>query len=269
MLYGAKNGRVKFPDAEMDYLRFGTGKEVLIMLPGLGDGLRSSYGMALPMALLYRMYAKDYTVYMFSRKNRMPAGCTTADMALHVKEAMDILGVEKAHILGVSMGGMLAQHLAADFPEKVEKLILVVTAARPNPVLTDSVKLWMMQAKAGDHTALMDSNLERIYSETYYRKNKWMVPFLGRFTKPKSYDRFLVMAQACLDHDAYCKLSSITAPTLVLGGEKDKTLGSEAAAEIAAAIPGAVLNHYPQWGHGLYEEAPEFNRDVLDFLKNS
>ena len=269
MLLGAKNGRVQFPDGTMDYLRFGTGRENLIMLPGLGDGLRSIYGMALPMALMYRMFAKDYTVYMFSRKSHMDPGCTTADMARHVKEAMDVLGIEKAHFLGVSMGGMLAQHLAADFPEAVDKLILTVTAARPNPVLTDSVTLWMHQAEAGNHTALMDSNLQRIYSADYYRKNKWMVPFLGKFTKPKSYDRFLVMARACLEHDAFDKLPSITAPTLVLGGGKDETLGSEAAGEIAAVIPGAKLKIYSRWGHGLYEEAREFNSDILAFLQLS
>lgn len=267
MLLDAKNGRVLFPDAAMEYLRFGTGRKILIMLPGLGDGLRSIYGMALPMALLYRMYARDYTVYMFSRKSTMPEGCTTADMARHVVEAMDILGIEKAHLLGVSMGGMISQHLAADYPHRVEKLILVVTAARPNPVLTESVTLWMDQARAGDHRALMDSNLKRIYSAGYYRKNKWMVPFLGAFTKPKSYDRFLVMAQACLEHDAFGKLPSITAPTFVLGGGKDETLGSEASREIAEAIPGARLKIYEPWGHGLYEEAPEFNRDVLEFLR--
>lgn len=269
MLYGAKNGRVEFPDGKMDYLRFGTGKQTLILLPGLGDGLRSSYGLALPTAILYRMYAKDYTVYMFSRKDRMPLGCSTENMARHVAEAMDILGIEKAHILGVSMGGMIAQHLAADHPEKVEKLVLAVTAARPNPVLTDSLYLWMDQAKAGDHTALMDSNIKRIYSADYYRKNRWMVPILGKLTKPRSYDRFLIMAQACLDHDAWNKLPRITAPTLVLGGGKDETLGSEAAGEIAAVIPGAVLKVYVPWGHGLYEEAPEFNGDVLAFLNNT
>ena len=268
MLYGAKNGRVKFPDGTMDYLRFGTGPETLIMLPGLGDGLRSGYGLALPMALLYRMYTKDYTVYILSRKSAMSSGCTTRDMARHVAEAMESLGIEKAHILGVSMGGMIAQHLAADHPEKVEKLILAVTAARPNPVLTDSVTLWMDQAKAGDHTALMDSNLKRIYSADYYRKNRWLVPLLGRTTRPKSYERFLVMAQACLEHDAYERLSAIRVPVLVMGGGKDETLGSEAAAEIAAAIPGAVLRIFPQWGHGLYEEAPEFNGEVLAFLKD-
>lgn len=267
MRWNAKNGRVTFPDSTMDYLRFGNGEKNLIMLPGLGDGLRSIYGMALPMALMYRMYAKDYTVYMFSRNSHLPDGCTTADMARHVVQAMDTLDIQAANVLGVSMGGMISQHLAADYPERVEKLILVVTSARPNPVLTDSVTLWMNQAKSGDHTALMDSNLHRIYSRDYYRKNKWMVPFLGRFTKPKSYDRFLIMAQACLDHDAYSKLPAIAAPTLVMGGGQDETLGSEAAAEIASVIPGARLRIFPQWGHGLYEEAPEFNKEVLEFLQ--
>ena len=161
---------------------------------------------------------------------------------------------------------MFAREFDNIFPEKVEKLILVVTAARPNPVLTDSVTLWMEQASRGDHTALMDSNLQRIYSAGYYRKNKWMVPLLGKTTRPRSYDRFLIMAQACLDHDAYEKLPSITAPTLVMGGGRDATLGSEATEEIAAAIPQARLRVFPQWGHGLYEEAPEFHKEVLDFL---
>ena len=74
------------------------------------------------------------------------------------------------------------------------------------------------------------------------------------------------MAQACLRHNAFEKLPSITAPTLVMGGGQDATLGSEAVAEIAAAIPQAKLRIFPQWGHGLYEEAPEFNKEVLDFL---
>lgn len=265
-MLAAKNGRVIFPDTEMEYIRFGTGRKTLIMLPGLGDGLRSVKGLALPTAILYRMYAKDYTVYMFSRNRDLKPGCTIRDMARHVAEAMDTLGIGKAHILGVSMGGMIAQHLAADCPEKVDKLVLVVTAARRNPVLEDAVKLWMGQAKSGDHTALMDSNLRLIYSEGYYRRSRWMVPILGLTTKPKSYERFLIMAQACLDHDAYQRLSDIQSPTLVMGGEKDETLGGDASREIAKAIPGAVLRMFPKWGHGLYEEAPEFHSEVLDFL---
>ena len=266
MALKAKNGTVKTGDMEMEYIRFGTGKKTLVMLPGLGDGLRSMKGTALPMALMYRALTKDFTVWAFSRGNSLPDGYTTWDMARDQKLAMDALGIEKADLLGVSMGGMISQHLAAQWPEKVGKLVLVVTAARPNPVLTSSVEEWMGQAKRGDHTALMDSNVRKIYSQDYYRKNKWLVPIMGKMTKPRSYDRFFVQANACLTHDSFHQLSRITAPTLVMGGEQDQTLGGDPSREIAAGIAGAELKMYPQWGHGLYEEAKDFLQVVLEFL---
>ena len=67
MLWNTKNGTVKLDGGTMDYVRFGTGQRVLVMLPGLGDSLRSVRGTALPMAVLYREFSKDFTVYMFSR----------------------------------------------------------------------------------------------------------------------------------------------------------------------------------------------------------
>ena len=164
------------------------------------------------------------------------------------------------------MGGMIAQYLAIDYPQQVEKLILVVTSARPNPILTASVEEWMELARQGDHTALMDSNVRRIYSDAYYRKNKWLVPIMGRLTKPKSYDRFLIQAEACLRHNAYEELSAIQAPTLVIGGEQDRCLDGAASGELAGQIPGAACFLYKEWGHGLYEEAKDFNQRVLDYL---
>lgn len=267
MLYNAKNGTLNIGGTMMDYICFGTGDRILVMLPGLGDGLRSMKGTALPMAFMYREFAKDFTVYAFSRKNMLPEGYTTRDMARDQAEAMEQLGIQKADIFGVSMGGMIAQHLAIDYPEKVGKLILTVTSARPNPILTESIDEWVSCAKHGDHTAFMDSNVRRIYSEDYYRKNKWLVPIMGKLTKPKSYDRFFVQADACLTHDAYESLYKIKVPTLVIGGEKDITLGGDASKEIAGIIPGAELRMYEQWGHGLYEEAKDFNQVVIGFLK--
>lgn len=266
MLYNAKNGTLKIGGTRMDYIRFGTGDRILVMLPGLGDGLRSVKGTALPMALMYRAFAKDFTVYAFSRKNELQSGYTTRDMARDQAKAMEQLGIQKADIFGVSMGGMIAQHLAADFPEKVDMLILTVTSARPNPILTASIGEWVSCAKRGDHIAFMDSNLRRIYSEGYYRKNKWLVPIMGKLTKPKSYERFFIQADACLTHDAYESLPQIKAPTLVIGGEQDKALGGDPSREIAATIPGAQLLMYEQWGHGVCEEAKDFNRTVIAFL---
>ena len=99
-----------------------------------------------------------------------------------------------------------------------------------------------------------------------YLEGMYVVPLLGKLTKPKSYDRFFIQADACLTHDAYDVLHQIHAPTLVIGGEQDKALGGDPSREIAAKIPSAALKMYPQWGHGLYEEAKDFNREVLKFL---
>ena len=138
MLYAAKSGIV----SGAEYIRFGTGKKNLILLPGLGDGLRTVKGTALPMALYYRSLAKNYRVYMISRKRNLPTGHSTRDMARDLKEAMEELGIARASLVGVSMGGMIAQHFAADYPQMLEKLVLAVTCARPNPILLESLEEW-------------------------------------------------------------------------------------------------------------------------------
>ena len=263
MLFHAKNGSIH----DTDYIRFGTGPRTLVILPGLGDGLKTVRGTALPMAWMYRIFARDFTVFMFSRKSPLPQDHGTREMARDLKETMDALAIEKADILGVSMGGMIAQWLAIDHPEKVSKLILAVTSARPNGILTESLEEWMNQARHDDHRALMESNLRKIYSPGYYQKSKPLLPLLSKIAKPKSYDRFLIQAEACLHHDTFDLMNTIAAPTLVIGGEQDHALGSVASREMAQTIPNAQLKVYPQWGHGLYEEAPDFNQTILNFLR--
>lgn len=267
MLYHAKNGTLPMDGTTMDYIRFGSGKRTLIMLPGLGDGLRTMKGTALPMAMLYHVYAKDFTVYAFSRKNQLPEGYSTRDMARDLCKAMDLLGIAQADLFGVSMGGMISQHFAADYPERVGKLILAVTCPRPNPTMVAAIREWMQLAQQGDHTALMDSNVKHIYTEGYYNRNKWMIPITGKLTKPQSYGRFLTQANACMTHNAYDRLPFIFAPTLVVGGGKDQVVGCEASREIAQQILGAKLRIYPEHGHGVYEEAKGFHEGLLAFLR--
>lgn len=267
MFWNARNGVINFRDTTMDCIRFGSGEKILVMLPGLGDGLRTTKGTAIPVAAMYRMFAKDFTVYLFSRKNEIPEGYTTRDMAKDLMLAMKALGIHQAHIFGVSMGGMIAQHFAADYPEMVEKLVLAVTCSRPNPILIGAVMEWMDQARQGDHRALMDSNMQKIYTDGYYRRNKWTILLVSKITRPKSYDRFLRQAESCLTHDSHHRLAEITAPTLVIGGEEDRCLGGDASRELAERIPNAVLKMYPGQGHGLYEEAKDFNATILTFLR--
>ena len=268
MFYNAKNRTLKMGNTSMNYITFGSGEKNLIMIPGVGDGLRTMKGLAIPMALLYGRFAKDYTVYLFSRKNHMPEKYSTRKMARDQKEAMDMLGIKNADIIGVSQGGMIAQHLAIDYPEVVNKLVLVVTAARKNQYTQAALSGWIEMAKRGDYRRLMVDSMKKMYTKEYLKKNPWALKLAGKVGKPKSFDRFITMAYACIYHDTYEKLDKIQAETLVIGGEKDRTLGGKASLELAERIPNAKLKIYPQYGHALYEEAKDFNQVVLEFLQD-
>lgn len=268
MLWNAQNMTVRLAEGEMPCAAFGSGSRTLVLLPGLGDGLKTVRGMALPLAWLYRAFAKDFRVLVFSRMEPQPENATTRDMAAHVARALEKLHIETVSVVGVSMGGMIAQHLAADYPGLVEKLVLTVTCPAPNPILEESVDVWTDMARRGDHRALMVDNGKRIYSDGYLKKYGWMFPAVALLTKPRSYQRFLILAEACRSHDARERLARITAPTLIIGGERDKCLGGDASRELAAAIGGAGLKMYPQYGHGCYEEAADFQQTVLAFLKD-
>lgn len=266
MFYHARNGSVRVGNSEMDYLSFGNGNKNLIMLPGLGDGLSTVKGMAPIFSVLYRAYAKEYTVYVFSRKNHLPEGCSTREMAKDQAAAMAALGIPKADILGISQGGMIAQYLAIDYPDFVGKLVLAVTCSKPNGILKQVVGAWMEMAAQGNYRGLMIDTAEKSYSESYLKKYRRLYPFLGKTGKPKNPERFLIQAASCIGHNAYAELDKIVCPALVIGGDCDKIVGTLAAPAIADRISGSELFIYHGLGHAAYEEAADFKSRVLDFL---
>lgn len=97
--------------------------------------------------MAYRSYMKKYTVYVFSRRNRLPEGFSTRDMAADQAEAMKLLGISRADVMGVSQGGMIAQYLATDYPDMVNKLVLAVTLARQNETIREAVGAWIDMPK--------------------------------------------------------------------------------------------------------------------------
>jgi len=266
-MQSVKNGRLHLKTGDMDYISFGAGARTLVMIPGVGDGLKTVKGMALPFALLYRSLAKDFTVYVFSRRVNLPAHMTTREMAAELDEAMEALGLAHCAVVGVSQGGMIAQWLAIDFPSRVDRLVLAVTLARPNPTVRDVIARWTEMAQRGDYSGIMIDTAERSYSEKRLRSSRWTYGLLGRIGKPKSFARFLTQAEACVTHDAYAELGRIACPTLVIGGAEDKIVTGEASRELAARIPGSKLILYGGLGHGLYEETPDFLKQVGDFCR--
>lgn len=266
MLLNAKNGAVTIGDTEMDYISFGKGRGILIILPGLGDGLTTVKGMAISMAMVYRMYAKDYKVYVFSRKNHLTEGYSTRDMAKDQAAAMKILGITKAKVLGVSQGGMIAQYLAIDYPKLVDKLVLTVTLSKQNKDVQAVIENMIKLAEKGNHKELMIDTAEKSYSENYLKKYRLFYPLLGKIGKPKDYSRFLIQAASCVQHNTYEKLENIVCPTLIIGGEDDKIVGVAASIELADKIKDSELFIYKGLGHAVYEEAKDFNNRVMSFL---
>ncbi|MBR5383668.1 MAG: alpha/beta hydrolase [Clostridia bacterium] len=262
-----KNGYVTINDTGIYYVSFGHGKKNLVVLPGLSDGLATVKGKALLLVSPYRRFLKKYTVYMFSRKNRMPEGYSIRDMADDQAAAMHELGIEKASVLGVSQGGMIAQYLAIEHPEMIEKLILAVTAPYANSIVKDAVGSWIGMAARKDHVSLMVDTAEKMYSEAYLKKNRKLFPVIARFTRPKNYERFLKNAYAILDFDARDGLSRISCPALIIAGDDDKTVGNEASHELNARIAGSKLFVYKGLGHGVFEEARDFYDRVYEFCE--
>ena len=263
----AANGFVTLDAGKMDYIRFGSGPRVMVMLPGVGDGLKTVRGMAVPFALMYRSLMRDFTVYVFSRRRKLPKHMTTREMAADLNEALEKLGLKKGALVGVSQGGMIAHWLAIDHPDKVDKLVLVVTLSRPNDTINDVVERWMGMARRGDYRGIMLDTAERSYSEKRMKTARLEYKLLGSVGKPKSFARFLTQAESCITHDAYDQLPSITCPTLVIGGTEDKIVTADASVEIAEMIPDSELYLYEGLGHGLYEEAPDFLQRIARFCR--
>lgn len=268
MISNAKNESLLLGSTTMDYVTFGNGKKNLVIVPGLGDGLKNVKGMAVPLSVLYKTYAKEYSVYIFSRKNQLKEGCQTKDMAFDLMVAMEILGIQKADMIGISQGGMIAQHFALSYPERLGKLVLTVTSSRPNTCLEEVISGWMQMAQRGEYENLIFDQYYRMYTKAFIEKNKWLLPAVSHFGKPESFERYIIMAKACLQHDCYKSLDQIKLPVMIVGAEQDNVLGVQASIEIAEKIPDAKLQIYPDYGHGIYMQSRQFHEDVLCWLQD-
>ena len=264
MLYRAKEGKIQIGNLKMDYITFGRGERSLVLIQGLNTG--GINGMALPLAYTYRMFAKEYTVYLFDRREDLPQEITVQVLAADIATVMDHLAIRQADVIGVSQGGMIAQYLAIDRPDLVHKLILAVTVAKNNMLMEHVIQHWISLTEQGDMKALVVDMAEKLYSEKYMKRYKPLLPLLTVVHKPKNVQRFITLAKACLTCDTYDLLERIHCPVLVLGGRQDKIVGGQASEELAEQLC-CDIYMYEQFGHGVYEEAKDFNKRMYDFLR--
>ncbi len=184
---------------------------------------------------------------------------------------MDALGISRAHIVGASMGGMIAQELAINHPEHVDRLVLACTRAKAGrirqilaPVQAALYDLDLTAEQRGligmpwGFTAAFMSDAARVQAALDLRAKD---PY------PIQAHAYRRQQAAVMAHDTVGRLGRISAPTLVLVGSEDILTPVPESVEVVEAIPGAHLHVLPRGGHGFSAEYPEdFNRAVLEFL---
>jgi pimeloyl-ACP methyl ester carboxylesterase len=271
--------KVMINDLEMYYEVRGNGFP-LILISGY-SGNSESWNLPVPRA---SQLSKHYKVITLDNRGTGRSSVPEGDysiktMAEDVAGLLDSLKMLKAHVLGQSMGGMIAQELAINHPEKVKGLILTCTTPRGSA--TDTA---LGQRKALEKLTwtfapppnmpledILEELLKLIFYEKYYEENKTEIvssslALLSKYPTPLS--TFEKHYDAITKFDAYSRLKTIRSKTLVIHGEDDNLIMPEAARILAEQIPNAELKMFKQAGHCVIEEKwEEVKPAILNFLE--
>jgi len=251
----------------MHYIEAGQGPP-LFLLHGLG----SSHEMWLPivseLSRSYRVIAADTRGHGASDK---PQGQYSIRLfADDWLALMDALGVERAHLLGLSMGGAIAMRLAADAPQRVRSLILVDTWAFPHPDFLAMLRQRLEKLGGGALGGYAEVAIPQVFSPGFIQANPQAIAdFRARIARAGP-DSLRSAIQACMSHDMRGTLARIQTPTLVLVGSEDRLLPPFHSEYLRRAISKAALTVIGGSGHIPHLEAPaRFLKAVREFLAAS
>ncbi len=256
------------------YGRFGSGPKTLLLLNG-GPGNDIPAGMAFNfMKKGLNPFAGEYVIYVVSRKSCLPEGYTTRDMAGDYADLIrNEFGGKVDLIIGMSYGGLIAQHMAADFPGLFGHIVILMAAHKQNPEgIQLDIKFAELLSKGKDRSAykLMAQVLyPKGIKQTFAKAFIWLASGIMKGNRTRTYAKdVLIEAQAEANHDAEKQLPRISVPVLILGGGHDYYFPEHFFKEMASLIPCATIKIFPKHGHNLFED-PAFARDVLDFVKSN
>jgi len=260
--------KVRVGDIEMFYVEAGAG-EPLVLIMGLG-------GDHLGWGFQFGAFAERYRVVAFDNRGAGQTDTpdlpyTTRMMADDTRGLMDALDIRRARVVGVSMGGMIAQELALHHPDRVRALHLGCTLARPDGYLTTLSASWReLRAQMGREFTLRAIGPWLFAAATYNERPEFVeMIFQNALTNPhpQSLTGFVRQTEAVATHDTLARLAEIRCPTLVSVGEEDILLPPRFSRELAAGLPGARLELVPGAGHVYFWERPDvFTALCLDFF---
>lgn len=187
-----------------------------------------------------------------------------AEMAQDVVRLLRSLGVERAHMVGLSLGGVVAQQFALDYPLAVASLVLADTFCATPPEYTDAVRAALQFVEDNDMPAVAKARITNAFSDAVNPAMRdYFIDRVARNDKP-SYVR---AARAVMGFSATARLHEISAPALVVVGDLDRVTPPALSEDLAARIAGARLARFAGAGHiSNLEQPAEFNRVVVDFL---
>ena len=198
---------------------------------------------------------------------------SSAMMADDYAGLMDALGIEKASVVGCSMGSIIAQELALRHPEKVEKLVLMCSWARCDAYAKSIFSHLEVLKEKVSAAEFMEYIQLLIFHKRSWDDDETLQSLVkGRQEaledeNPQPLHGLRGQAAACVNHNTIEQLVDIKAACLVIGGEADCFTPRWMADEIHAALPNSNLHLYPESGHAFHwENLTDFNQRVLDFV---
>ena len=259
--------RVRANGIEIEVEEWGSGPPLLLIM-GLGASKETWAAQREAFGARYRVIAFDNRGAGGSESP--PPPWTVAAMAADAVGVLDAMGVPRAHVLGVSMGGMVAQEMAVRYPERVDRLVVAISFARPDPVRRAFLlhRRWA-RLQGADPSQEGVANLPWLLSARVLNdpaRVQAILELVGAmpFMSGEAYARQI---DAILEYRTLDRLHQVRARTLVVAAAEDVLTPVFLSEEIAAAIPDARLHVLPRGNHGVLVEYPdEFNYAVLDWL---
>ena len=253
----------------MNYFKFGKGEKTFVILPGLS--IQSVMGMADIIAQAYELIAKEFTVYVFDRRNELPDSYSVYDMAKDTAEAFDALGLKEVYLFGASQGGMIALTIAVNRPELIKKLMLGSTSANITEQQYKALSKWVCLAREKEKVRLCLEMGENIYPEAMFEQYKDILKKLGESVTEEELERFILLAEATKGFDISDKLNKIKCPVFAIGSTDDKVLpgGTEEIADLLSDKADFESFMYNGYGHAVYDTAPDYKERLLKFCLRS
>ncbi len=255
----------KAGEVELDYERSGSGPPLLLIMGMSGTALHWGEPFLEPLR-------RDFDVIVYDHRgvgasSRLEGAVTIAQLAEDAAGLLAALEIESAHVVGISMGGMVAQELALTHPERVRTLMLGCTycGGEGSSLTAPEVIQRLTEAMfSGDRQRALRAAFEVNVSAAMADDSELFERSLA-IDAQRAVAVPVVMAQmqACMAHDTSARLSELTTPTLVVHGTEDQMLPVENGRLIASRIPGSRLEIFDGVGHLFFWEQPERAAELI------